>query len=373
MQKMLNHIKRNEIILIIIWALVQLFLLKTNGINTNGEATRFIREAYLLRNTGHFSTPIYFMYLTEISLITLKSYLNTGYSFIVILQLIINLFALVTFYYFINERYQSSKIALAAAVLMILCIPYQLYNVFIYTESIFFSLSIIFTCYLLRIKKFDLTNYAIIILMLVLLCLTRPSGMFFVGATIVYWFLFSTKSINFYLKLSVLMILVIINLFILNGMMGSGAGVDVLLPFKEEHIICDVATKLNNNPQDNISDNSILGLMNFIATHPSTFFKMGIKKTIAFFGLQRSYYSRGHNLFIASYFYCFYCLIIYGLIRFKKNIEAAHIYYLSLIGIFWLAVVFSCDEWHNRFFLTLTPMLILMCAWTLSKVIDYKK
>jgi hypothetical protein len=40
---------------------------------------------------------------------------------------------------------------------------------------------------------------------------------------------------------------------------------------------------------------------------------------------------------------------------------------LALTAIFWLAVIFSCDEWHNRFFLTLTPFFILAAMEALNQ------
>jgi hypothetical protein len=108
------------------------------------------------------------------------------------------------------------------------------------------------------------------------------------------------------------------------------------------------------------------GLLNYVTENPQTFFKLAWLKTKAFFGLTRSYYSTGHNVFVAGYFYSLYVLILIGITRFRRKLPGSYLYLFSLAGIFWLAVIFSCDEWHNRFFLTLTPFFILAAMQALG-------
>jgi hypothetical protein len=50
--------------------------------------------------------------------------------------------------------------------------------------------------------------------------------------------------------------------------------------------------------------------------------------------------------------------MIFTAVKSKRKPEGYNVFSLSLIFIFWISVVFSCDEWSSRFFLTLTPFLI---------------
>ena len=77
-----NLINNNKIILIVIWLLVQSALLFFNGIKIDGEAARVIREANNLNDFGHFSTPSFYLYFTEILLIYfLKIVTNSQFYF----------------------------------------------------------------------------------------------------------------------------------------------------------------------------------------------------------------------------------------------------------------------------------------------------
>ena len=362
-----TKINKQEWLLILFWVLLQSFIFFSNGIKVDGEALRFIRESKNLISNENFSTPIYFMYFIEIFLLYIKAKLSIGFGFIAIIQLSLNLFAFISFYRFIKEFYRSGNLAFIASLLFLICIPYQLYNSFIYTESIFFSLSILYSCFLLKIENFSLSNIIKIGFWLVLLCLTRPTGIFFFAATIAYWFFKNTAQINIFLRGLILILFSGIGLFILNKMMGSGTGVNILLPFKEEHIICDLPTSLQHTTNNQTEGNSIYFLIKYIFENPSQFFKLAFLRTVAFFGLTRNYFSLSHNIFISFYFYPLYAIIIFGLIKFRRTLNISFAYFFSLIFMFWLAVIFSCDEWHNRFFLTLTPFIIILAILPISK------
>ena len=352
-------IKFNWITILVVWVVVQSAIILKSGINTNGEALRFIQEANHLLKNESFSTPIYFMYLLEILLVFLKMKFSFAFGWIITLHLLLNLFSLKVFYDFIIKNTESEQKALLGALLLIICIPFQYYNSLVYTESIFFSLVIIYSCFLLKIEKFNLLNCSKLFAFMILLCITRPSGIFFVAATFIYIFLKELQHISSVLRLLLLLVMSVLIFSILDAMMKSGRGVNVLLPFKEEHIICDVATVLNpGGPTE--AESSLYSLVNYVITHPEQFLKLVWLRSLAFFGLMRSYYSNVHNAFLCLYFYPIYGVIIFHIIRSKCKIDWMYKYILSLIFIFWLSVIFSCDEWHSRFFLTLTPFLILM-------------
>lgn len=360
--------KKDWLILLVIWLVVQSFLLLTNGIKTDGEAIRVIGEANKLINSGHLSAPNFAMYFLEISLIYLKLKIGFGYEIIVLIHLFVNAFALYHFYHFLLNLYSSTWLALLGGILLLACYPYQVYNSFLYTESLFFSLSIIYSCYFLNIERFNTKNICTVLFLLLLLCITRPTGIFFAGASIVYLFFKLSDKMKAINRVFLFTALSAIALFVLNMLMGTGGGIDILLPFKDERIICEVPTlSYEVNIKTSSNSNSIFGLLYYIAHNFDQFTRLAWLKTLAFFGLYRPYYSFTHNLFIGSFFYPLYLFIVIAFFRFKKAIPISFIYFLTLIIITWLSVVFSCDEWHNRFFLTLTPFLIIPALYLFKK------
>ena len=184
------------LILVLLWSAAQAILTYGHGIVTDGEAIRKIIEAKNLANSEGLSSNSMYLYLTEISLIFISIKSGLGYWFVVAIQLVLNLVALLYFYKFLLRFNNSGLIAFVGTLLLILCFPYQQYNSFLYTESIFFSLSIIYSCFLLETKKIGFRSISFITLFLIFLCITRPSGIFFVAATIVYLFFLLAKTVD---------------------------------------------------------------------------------------------------------------------------------------------------------------------------------
>jgi hypothetical protein len=357
---MLNLKYKNLLILFTLWFIVQAFLLFTFGIKTDGEAEAIIANANFFISNGHVSSPRVYLYFTESFLVFIKIKFGLANTFIVLIHLMLNLAALFSMYRFIESFYASKKNALLGCVLLLICYPYQLHNTYISTESIFFSLSCIYTFYLLQVKKYTITNTAIIFLLLISLCITRPSGLFFVAATFVYLSLRLTLKVNLFVKISALSILAVIGLLVVNYFTSSGNGYDFIIPFKEEHIICGITTLPGITEGKMANENSLLLFVNYLGHHPQQFLRLALLKSKAFFGLSRPYFSLGHNLFLIFYFYSLYFLGIAAVIKHRKLLMRRLLFFYTVIIIYWLSVVFTCDDWGNRFFITLTPFFIIM-------------
>ena len=348
-----------KIVLFISWLILQAAIWYSNGINTGGESIRFIREAGLLENGDSFTSPAFYLYLGQILLLAMVHTLGTGYTLIVILQLLLNALALNNLYNFILMRHKSRKVAFLAGMLLVACIPYQLYNTFLYTESIFFSLVLIYTIQLLSVKKWKGDKILMIIAWLAVLCMVRPTGLFVALVTLVFVAL-QIRKINLIAKLLLLIPGIILFLFAVHSILKTGGGINPLTPFIYEHIICDVPqSEVGRKLFLNTGSEGLNALSYYIAHNPGHFLQLAVKKTIAFFGLHRPWYSTVHNLLLMFYFFGLYAMMIIAL--FRRGLTSSFLFSVCLITIFWLFVVFSCDEWHNRFFLTFTPHLII-CA-----------
>jgi hypothetical protein len=340
------------------WALVQSLLLLHYGIVTVLESHKYIEQADNLLQHGHVSTPNFWLYSVQIFLIALAKWLHAGYGLVVAVQLLLNGTATFLLYRLFN-RYTDPLTSFILIFLFIVNIPYQSYNCFLFTESIFFSLTIIFSCYLFSLEKLSAKSILIITAFLVLLCVTRPTGLLLVPCAFLYLFNRFFKSMHVFVRLLLTAAVAFLFIVILNLFLGSGGEFDFILPFREEHIICGVPT-VNTAGEITGYNNSAGGIARYIADHPSQFGRLAIARSLAFFGLQRSYYGTAHNVYLAVYFYPLYLFILFDIRNWWRKNKSLLIYALSCILITWIMVLLTCDDWHNRFFLVQVPFLYIL-------------
>lgn len=347
-----------SLLLFLLWGFVQSSILIYGGIKTDQEAARIILQAENLVKTGSFITQTYFLYLTEIILVAAKIKLHAGFGLIVTVHLVLNLIALHFFYTFLKQYLASQKLAFWGSVLLVICYPYQQYNSYIYSESVFFSISVIYSCFLLGVKKFNFPVIILLLALLLLLCITRPTGIFFLGATAVFIYFKLNNILKPVLKIAVPVTALIIAVAAVDFFIRGNSGFDVIVPFEEEHVICGVTT-LDITPATVMAvDNSLAKLGGYLINHKWQFGRLALLRSKAFWGLTREYYSFFHNSYLLLFFYPLYFFAVGAVIRTGKKMNAETGYLLSVCLIYWLSVIFTCDDWGNRFFFTLPPFLI---------------
>ena len=307
----------HRIVLLTLWIIVQSFLFWQNGIFVTLEAEKYISQAQYFLRTGSLSSNNYWLYSTEIFLIAAVIKLRLSFSVIVIIQLLLNLVSTWMFYKLAEYFLKNSLLAFLATCIFIVNIPYQVYNTFLFTESIFYSITIIYSSYLLRLNKLTITNGLIIILLLTLLSITRPTGILFFVATTLYIFFRFLYYLTAWQKLLIICGAIIVFLFTLNAMLEVGGSLDFMQPFKKENIICGVPTTINAEIKTLEKGNSVQGLLYYIFNNGKQFSRLAGLKTISFFGLFRNYYSTLHNIYLALFFYPFY---LCSNIRYMENV-----------------------------------------------------
>jgi hypothetical protein len=355
-----------ELMLIAAWILMQGFLFYQHGIFTGLEAAKYITEANNLLDHGNVSSPNFWLYSVQIFLIAAANKLHTGYISVVIVQLLFNGLATYSLYR-LCLRFSNRPTAFLCLLLFIFNYPFQTFNTFLYTESLFYSFTILLSCYLLQLTRLMAGSLIKLVLFLLLICFTRPSGLLLVPCVFLYLFSRFFHSFSFLLKTGITIAITFIFVFLLNITLGSGGELDFLLPFREEHIICGVPT-LTNPGTTPAGANSVWGIFSYVIAHPGQFARLAWLRTIAFFGLFRSYYSIGHNLYLGLYFFPVYLMVILSLRNWWNKGRSLLIYFLSLIGVTWGTVLLTCDDWHNRFFLMITPLLYILCLPALQKI-----
>ncbi|HET6994739.1 MAG TPA: hypothetical protein VFI06_07145, partial [Chitinophagaceae bacterium] len=261
--------------------------------------------------------------------------------------------------------------ALFTGLLLVFTIPLQTVNCSLQTESLFFSFTILFSCHLLRLQQLTWKRFVMIFLFLVVICFTRPTGLLWVPCTFLYLFFRFFKTLPVLFKICITAVASAGFLFFLNLALGSGGELDFMLPFRDENIICGVPTRSYPAEIKTSSDpNSIFGLIYYVTHNFDQFTRLAWLRSKAFLGLTRSYYSSGHNIYLILYFYPVYFLALFSIRRwFKTNIHLLF-YCFSLFFLTCLTVILTCDDWHNRFFLSIVPYIYILAIPSIKNIVN---
>lgn len=358
--------KKTSLLLVCCWISVQLFFLITKGITLEFEAGKYINEAYLLLNEGHLSSKNLWFYSFQILLLAAAIKTKIGFTFVYLVQLLINAASTIIFYR-LCKRFSSSRAALIATLLLIFNLPLQELNVYLQTESIFVSFTIFFSYILLSLSSINKRTVLIISLCLFILSITRPNGLMIIPAALIFLYLKSIRRFSFSRQVFVAASLSIGFLYIINVALGSGGEWRFMLAFQKELVLCAdtpyfINIKISDNPH------SIEGFSYYIIHNFQQFIRLAFLKTIAFWGLCRSYFSTTHNLFLTAYFYPIYVLIALSIPYWLKKNRDVFMYLAVCILLAWFVVILTCDDVHNRFFLVLSPYLYMLSLPILQKI-----
>ena len=368
---MINQQERKHILIFsLVWLVLQLLLLWHNGIFADGESIKYIDQAQKFLQNGKFTSNNFIFYSTQILLIAAVLKIKAGFWLIILIQFVFSWWATFSLYKLAHYLFNSLT-ALIAVILFLLNLPLQEFNTFLQTESLFYSITIITSSYVIRLQQFKLKHFLIIFPLLILISVTRPTGLLFIPVVFLYLFFYHFNFITIVQKITLALILGFTFFFVLNWALGSGGELDFILPFIKENIICGVPSFSDLRDAKSLGyENSLYGLLSYIFHHFQQFIKLSWLRSIAFWGLLRTYYGMAHNIYLAMLFYPIYILCIFHLIFSDKKSRPALTYCAILILLTWITVLITCDDWHNRFFLTISPYLILFASPVLANLIS---
>ena len=343
--------------LVILFCLVQAGMVAYFGIYTQEEATKYIYEADHFREHGVFSQPKYVFYSGYIFLWVLMDWLHAGDVGVYICQLLLNALATICFYRLAEKISSDKKAAFISTALLILCIPFQKWTAYLFTESIFFSLVIIFAYVLFNQYKNANTRPLLLLLLLLLLIISRPTGMLVIPASLILASHYLWVNGRKWLTLAVWLPGIAGLVLLLDTAIRGKGEFDFIKPFIEEHVICGLPREVGYG-RDNYG-NSLGALLSYILQHFGDFIKLGVLRLIAFFGMVRTYYSTAHNALLIAGFYPVYVLSGFGVGFIKKRAKPFHVFALSLIATFAASVILTCDDWHSRFIMPVMPLIFI--------------
>jgi hypothetical protein len=356
------NITKTAALLAALWLLVQAGLLYAKGITINMESQVHINTATYFLQHGHFEIPKLWFYALPSLLLALCIKTGIGYWGMVLVQLAVNAVATLCFYKMCVHLSQNRTVAFIASFLLIVFIPLQVWNTFLYTESLFISGTIIFS-YLLVRSRLGAAALVGVLAGLVLLTLTRPAGVLLVAPVFLYVAQQKITGKNTLLKKALLVLPAIGALvLLLNSVFKRGGGdFDLMRPFVEEHIICFMPTA-QPGQQLNLANTGqpIADLLYYILHNPAHFFKLIFLRLLSFFNLARPYYSTVHNLLLYAVMVPVYLLAITGLV--KKTVMPGRFYLWVLIALYAIAISLQCDDYHSRFAMVVFPYIFYFAA-----------
>lgn len=351
---------KGDLILVFLFILIQAILLYFTGIYTKEESTKYLEESANLLNNGKFSEPKYLFYSGYIGIHVLARVTGIGIVGVYIIQLLFNAIATICFYK-LSEIITGNKfVTRLATAMLICCIPFQSWTTFLFTESFFFSLLLIFI-FLLFKKDHTAVSILATLLVAALVVISRPTGLLIIPATTV---LFAMRLYRDGKKLlaGLTFIPAILIFSALGNLAMKGQGeFDFMKPFIEQHVICGLEGEKYNAdlPADG---NSLNGLIYYITHNFPQAMKLAGQRMLAFFGLIRPYYSDLHNILLVASFYPVYIFAIAGMRSIYRTNRQFLVFFLVLLLTFTLSVLVSCDDWHNRFIMPVMPVILLFAA-----------
>ncbi len=366
-------INRPLVILLSLFLLVQTILFLKIGVFTALEAEKYVRQGNLLYDTGELSNTKYLFYLPVILLVYLCRLIGVSYHFVVLVQVLLSAYSLFCFYK-LAKGIGNEWVAFFSSALLAVFVPLQVWNFYLYSDSIFISLTIIFTYVVYRQGSRGAAGTIAIALFLVLLIFSRPNGLLLVPPTIVY-LLFRKQTKNRLLLSGAISAVLLLGMYILlNTLFTGGEDMDAMKPFIEEHIICFVPMNPGGANLNIVqTSNPVNDIFYYIVHNPLHFSKFAVLKLFSFFNLTRSYYSTAHNIALILVLVPVYILGLIGLFRFVKPFRNFTIFLVSLLILYPLAVTFQCDDWHSRFTMVVFPYFLLMATKGLGDIITRRQ
>lgn len=353
---------------------VHLLLYLQSGIVITGEAEKYIEQGERLHLQASFSEQKYFFYLPVILLIWVSKTLHIGLDWVVVVQVLLSALSQYFFYRLTLELTGKKNIAFIAALLLLVFLPYQAWNLYLYSESIFLSLSVLFIYSIYKAQQQKGYKRIIPVVLLVILIFSRPTGILLLFPWVIYqiWIQKSTYKLLLH-SIAGLMIMLLAFLLI-NMLYAGGADFNSVLPYVEQHIICGVPTvQTVSNPGLLKTGSALGGLITWIIQHPVDFAGLFIKRLISFFNLTRSYYSTLHNMLLVLYLLPVYFFSFPGWGKIREQNSLFFRFLLCLFILYPCAIALQCDDWHSRFTMPLMPYIILLAVLGIKSVLWSQK
>jgi hypothetical protein len=361
-----NSHRKDYFIVLLLWLFFQFAWYLYLGVFFGLESIKYIDEASYFLEEHRFSQFRYLFYCTTIFVIATAKVLNIGLYGALAIIMLINLASYLELFKALKRFFSHRFPAFLVVTLMLSFWPFQSWSLFLYTECLFYSMVIFFLSHLLLFR--GLTPAFILkgCVLVLLLMISRPLGILFGLPFLAFIFFKLNKKQRLYFIMAGVLFLALLN-FVVQIVFTTTSDWNMTRALTEDSIICDMPRADARGQLDLTQHpNQFYQLLYYVTHNFEHFAGLALIRLRYFFLLVRDYYSSFHNLYLIAYLVLFYGSIVLGIKRLKESFSRSLGWFLLLtVLLFAAAIALQCDDYHNRFFLTLTPFFALttVTAW----------
>ena len=359
----MKHLFSNKPILIIslFYFFISFSFLLKFGINTDGEASKFIDAANSILNGKPLAHHIFSYFYYSYSLIVaffLK--LSLGYHWVAVFHIFLSYLSALMLYDLVLKKYKNTFLGIAALFIYLFCYPIQRWVFFLYSEGVHTSVVVIGLCFFVKfLENKSWKSFMAFLFVVFFILTTRPVGIIFMFACLVT-FVFYLFNNGFKKQANIVVLVSLVSFIILlNSPYRYFINPDSL---RRMEIICQVPAEGKNLPYQEYNKSGLIAAFYVVKNEIGfyNFFRNGTLKLVYFFGLIRPYFSLKNNLFLSVYL-LLYPLCLIGLYKSRKrkfSIINVFVYTYLITTAFGIFV--TCADWSNRFIAPVFPFIILL-------------
>ena len=277
--------------------------------------------------------------------------------------MLINLTSYLYFYKALKRLFEDALSPYIVILLLLSFWPYQSWSLYLYTECFFYSIVLILFSHLILFERLGRRFLLTTFLLLFLVIISRPLGILFLLPTLLFIFFKLSGKQRLFLAGAIVLFFMVLN-YVVQVVFTTTPDWNMTRALTEESIICDMPRNITGLQLDlSQSHNQLYRLFYYVTHNFAHFFELALERLKYFFLLVRNYYSFSHNLYLVVYLIVIYGSIIWGIKKIVKSMPVSlSVFIFSSIILFAIVVALQCDDYHNRFFLTLMPFFMTMAA-----------
>lgn len=353
---------KDYVVVVLLWLCFQAAWFFSLGVHFDLEAGKYISEAQNLLQHGTFSAGRFLFYSTTIVVIAFCFATKLGLYGALLAIMAFNLFSYLYVYKALRFFFQNRIAPLFVLLCLLSFWPYQSWTLYLYTESLFYSFVALHFAHLLLFQKAT-TRWVIgSVLLLFAVVLSRPLGILFIPPTLLFYLFKISRRQRTVVFIAVVLAAIMLN-YVIQVVFTTTSDWNMQRAITEGDIICDIP----GTPADHLvltnHPNQLYRLWFYITHNMAHFSQLALTRLRYFFTMVRPYYSVFHNIFLLLYLLFWYGSILVGIRRIIRRFSLPLLLFMgSTIVLFAAAIALQCDDYHNRFFLTLTPFWAIMAA-----------
>ncbi|MDB5197612.1 MAG: hypothetical protein JWP88_1983 [Flaviaesturariibacter sp.] len=368
MRKLLTYINhwQGRLAIVILWIFFEALWLVFLGPHFSLESEKYIGQARLLVTGGHLAEARFMFYFSTIAVIAFAIKSGIGLYGAMFLIMLVNLLCYLYFFKALRTLFTASAAPYLVVGFLLSFWPYQSWSVYLYSECLFYSSVLLLLSHLILFRGWSSAYLVQLFLIMAFVILSRPLGILFVIPLVVFLYFHLSRNQKIFFYVMAVLVILLFN-SVVQTVFTTTSDWNLQKVMQEGDLICNIPnTSGNNNLKITNNPNQLYQLFYFVTHNFSYFCDLAAKRLLLFFTLRREYYSGFHNAYLLLCLGTVYGLILWRVRQIFSYLPLPVLVFIILVILsFTLAVALQCDDYHNRFFLTLMPF------WTVLAVAGF--